>query len=153
MGKPFAAFTFLLLAGCVSIPIGPSVRVLPAPGKPFDVFVREDALCRQFAVQQTGISATQSASDNTVAGAVLGTAVGAAAGALVDGSHGAGVGAATGLVFGTVAGSSTGYGTAYTVQRRYDNAYQQCMYAHGNQVPGAPAPNYPPPPPPPRTTN
>ena len=53
MGKPFVAVSVLLLAGCVSIPIGPSVRVLPAPGKPFDVFVREDALCRQFAVQQT----------------------------------------------------------------------------------------------------
>ncbi|HKW93428.1 MAG TPA: glycine zipper family protein [Methylomirabilota bacterium] len=46
---------------------------------------------------------------------------------------------------------------AWEVQRRYDNAYVQCMYAKGNQVPGrAPAqaappapPAGPPPPPPP----
>lgn len=45
---------------------------------------------------------------------------------------------------------------AWEVQRRYDNAYIQCMYAKGHQVPGrnlpartpaTPAPPAPPPPP------
>ncbi|HWS11702.1 MAG TPA: YMGG-like glycine zipper-containing protein [Rhodocyclaceae bacterium] len=147
--RALIAAPFLLLAGCVIIPAGPSVRVLPGPNKPFDVFVRDDAYCRQFAAQQTGIAPTQSAADNVAAGAAVGTVVGAAAGALVDGGHGAAVGAATGLVVGTAAGSSGGYYSSYTLQRRYDIAYQQCMYAYGNQVPGAPAPSAPPPPPPP----
>jgi hypothetical protein len=50
----------------------------------------------------------------------------------------------------------------YEVQRRYDNAYVQCMYAKGNQVPGrapatpaaspTPPAGTPPPPPPPAPT-
>jgi len=77
------------------------------------------------------------------------------------------VGAGTGLAFGTMAGVGEGERSAYGAQRRYDNAYQQCMYAQGNRVPvsgrmmtnSAPAytnsynnsANYPPPntPPPP----
>jgi hypothetical protein len=30
---------------------------------------------------------------------------------------------------------------AFEVQRRYDNAYVQCMYAKGHQVPSLPAPS------------
>jgi hypothetical protein len=30
---------------------------------------------------------------------------------------------------------------AFGVQRRYDNAYMQCMYAKGHQVPSPPAPS------------
>ncbi|HEY7039434.1 MAG TPA: hypothetical protein VID28_11295 [Methylomirabilota bacterium] len=30
---------------------------------------------------------------------------------------------------------------AFEVQRRYDNAYMQCMYAKGHQVPSLPAPS------------
>jgi len=59
------------------------------------------------------------------------------------------------------------YGDEWVVQRRYDNAYMQCMYAKGNQVPGVvrtyrravppppPSPGFTPPPsgfyPPPAT--
>jgi len=32
---------------------------------------------------------------------------------------------------------------AWEVQRRYDNAYVQCMYAKGHQVPSPPAPARP----------
>jgi hypothetical protein len=38
----------------------------------------------------------------------------------------------------------------WAVQRRYDNAYMQCMYAKGNQVPGATRTGAVPPPPPPQ---
>jgi hypothetical protein len=40
----------------------------------------------------------------------------------------------------------------WEAQRRYDGAYQQCMYAKGNQIPGAMRQTrrgYGPPPPPP----
>jgi hypothetical protein len=75
---------------------------------------------------------------------------------------GAAIGAGTGLLLGSAAGSSYAAGSYYAVQRRYDNAYVQCMYAKGNQVPryrrpGRSAPRrsydlpppaaYPPPPP------
>ena len=59
----------------------------------------------------------------------------------------------SGLVLGTAGGVQAGQGWYYEVQRRYDNAYQQCMYAKGNQVPTAartstrPARYLPPPPP------
>jgi hypothetical protein len=67
---------------------------------------------------------------------------------------GAAIGAGTGLLFGTLAGSERGYYYERSVQRRYDIAYQQCMYAKGNQIPGMVEPTRrvyrrtPPPPPP-----
>jgi len=81
--------SLLALSGCETLPIGPSVLVLPARGKPFEVFQAEVADCRQWANQQIG--------------------------------------------------GSAGEYQAYEwdeAQRRYDNAYLQCMYAKGNQVPG-----------------
>jgi hypothetical protein len=38
----------VLLAACAEIPNGPSVAVMPPPGKPFDLFVADDQLCRWF---------------------------------------------------------------------------------------------------------
>jgi hypothetical protein len=66
--------------------MGPSINAMPAQGKPFDVFVGEDATCRQWAQRQIG-DAMYENYDNEF-------------------------------------------------QHRYDNAYIQCMYAYGNQVPG-----------------
>ena len=37
------------IAGCATIPAGPNVVVMPAAGKPFEVFVADDSLCRRFA--------------------------------------------------------------------------------------------------------
>ncbi len=149
-------FPVLLAAitGCATIPAGPTVVVMPAPGKPFEVFVADDAVCRQFAETQTGIHPQQAATQSTVTGAVAGTAVGAAAGAAIGAAAGApGVGAAagagSGLLLGTAVGANAGYGAGFTLQQRYNIAYTQCMYAKGNQVPGvAPMAATPPPPPP-----
>jgi hypothetical protein len=59
------------------------------------------------------------------------------------------VGAASGLVIGSAAGAGAADASSWELQRRYDLAYEQCMYAHGNQVPGyARITNTPPPPPP-----
>jgi hypothetical protein len=125
---------------------------MPAPGKPFDLFVAEETICRQYAAQQAGLAPPQAAEQSVLTGAVAGTALGAAAGATLGAAAGnAGIGAAagagTGLLVGTAVGTDAGYGATWMLQRRYDIAYVQCMYAKGNQVPGLPVVSMPPPPP------
>jgi hypothetical protein len=70
----------------------------------------------------------------TLIGAGLGAAIGAAGG---NAGLGAGIGAASGLLIGSSAGTESARATGYDAQRRYDVAYQQCMYAKGNQIPVA----------------
>lgn len=128
-----SALLSLVLAGCATTPTAPSVAVMPAPYKPFEVFQTDDAGCRQFAQQQ--VSGTPTSADRTATGAIAGAALGAAAGALIgQSSEAAGVGAGAGLLLGA-ANANSGY-RGYAPQRRFDIAYQQCMYAKGNQVPG-----------------
>lgn len=131
----------LILGGCATFPTGPSVRVLPAPGKAFEQFMAEDAECRQWAEQRSGMSAQDTTNRNTATGAVAGTAIGAGVGAAlgaVSGNAGAGavIGGGSGLLLGTASGASSGQVYGMEAQRRYDNTYVQCMYAKGNQVPG-----------------
>lgn len=137
-----------VLAACAQMPTAPTIAVMPAPGMPFDVFQQDNAVCQLYARQSLGGNAS-AANSQVATGAVAGTAVGAAAGALIGGNSGAaGAGAATGLLFGTAMGASSANETTYGLQRRYNIAYAQCMYAKGNQVPGYSAPQYVPPPPP-----
>jgi outer membrane lipoprotein SlyB len=157
-----APFLLLLaLNGCATLPAGPSVNVLPARGKSFDTFRTEDAACRQWADQQIGVATQQTYDKNVATGAVAGTAVGTGLGAAIgsaSGHVGAGalIGAASGLLVGTAVGSDSGRVYGQEAQRRYDNAYVQCMYSYENQVPGyrqvitvqQPAVAVPPPPPP-----
>src|SRR5207244_7788901 len=135
---PLAAAS--LLAACATVPTGPSVMVLPGTGKNFEQFQADDAVCRQWAAQQTGTTPRRAATESTVSGAAIGTAVGAAAGAAIGAAAGspatgAAVGAGVGLLGGTAAGASAGSSGQDTVQRRYDMTYMQCMYAKGNQIP------------------
>jgi hypothetical protein len=135
-------FALLALAGCATLPTGPSVRVLPGEGKPFEQFQADDAICRQWASQQIGNSPQQTANQNTATGAVAGTLIGAGLGAAIGAATGnpgtgAAIGAGSGLLVGTAAGAESGRASGYEAQRRYDNTYVQCMYAKGNQVPGA----------------
>lgn len=151
------AVLILVLSGCVTVPRGPSVMVMPPPGKPFDLFQKEDAVCRQWAAQQIGLSPQETVDQNTAAGAAVGTIVGAGIGAAIGAASGhsgtgAAVGAATGLLFGASAGAESGQYYGREAQRRYDYAYQQCMYANGNVIPGMRRVRRtatPPPPPPP----
>lgn len=150
-----------LLDACATMPTGPSVMSLPGEGKSFEEFRLDDAVCRQYAFEQIGgVPGQQAAQSSAVTSAVVGTAVGAAAGAAIgsasgDMGAGAAIGAGTGLLFGSAAGSNYAAGSYYEVQRRYDHAYLQCMYAKGNQIPGYWRParsesgtrSYPPPPP------
>src|SRR5208283_1451699 len=128
-------------------PMGPTVAVMPAPGKPFDVFQGDQAVCKGFASQQVQGGAQQ-ANNSQVGTAVIGTLLGAGLGAAIGGGRGAAIGAGAGALGGTAVGSNQAARGQYTAQQLYDNAYSQCMYSKGNQVPGAAAPRpvYPPPP-------
>jgi len=159
MKRLLAPLAMLVAAGCATPPpAGPSIMVLPGSGKSFEQFRYDDHECRQYATAQTGGATTQqAANDSALKSAAVGTAVGAAAGGLLGGSSGAGAGAGMGLAVGALAGTDAANVSAYSLQRRYDIAYEQCMYAKGNQVPmaanrygprRAPAAAVPPPPPP-----
>lgn len=146
----------LALGGCATVPTpaGPSVMVLPTPGKPLDLFQEEDYYCRQWARQQIGLSpqdvANQTAANAAAAGTVVGAALGAAIGsASGHAGEGAIIGAGSGLLAGAASGAESGAAYGWEVQRRYDIAYQQCMYANGNVLPGMTyrAWRLPPPPP------
>ena len=151
----FALIGLLAVGACASIPSGPSVMVLPGTGKTFDQFRADDYECRQFAHSQVGgKEAEQAAGESVAKSAALGTAVGAAAGAALGGRSGAAAGAGGGLLFGTAAGAGEGDRSSYGLQRRYDQAFVQCMYAKGHKVPvsgrfTSTSPSYAPPPPPP----
>jgi len=160
----------LLTTACASVPTGPSVMVLPGTGKNFDQFQHDDAVCRQWAAQQTGTTTERASTNTAVSGAAIGTVLGAAAGAALGAAAGSpGTGAAAGAGVGLLGGTAVGAGNASTaygsVQRRYDASYMQCMYAKGHQIPVArgsapaytspsarPASTPPPPPPPPAGT-
>lgn len=151
------AFAVLALSACASTPVGPSAMVLPGTGKSFDQFRADDLECRQFASGQVGGATPDSvALDSGVRSAALGTVLGGLAGAAVDGSHGAAVGAGVGLLAGGLAGTGAGAQSGYGLQRRYDYAFGQCMYAKGHKIPvtgrfseRSLPPGYAPPPPPP----
>jgi hypothetical protein len=130
------------LSGCASLPTGPSVMVLPAAGKSFEQFQVEDAACRQWAAQQVGGPPGAPVNQNTAVGAAVGTAVGAGLGAAIGAASGhagagAAIGAGAGLLGGAAAGANADQASGWNAQRRYDMAYQQCMYAKGNQIPMA----------------
>ena len=148
----------LLLGACTTLPSGPSVMALPGSGKNFDQFRVDDFDCRQYAAMQVGGSdANQAGTGAGLKSAAVGTAIGAVAGAAMGGHDGAGSGAAAGLIVGSMAGAGAAEQSAWGTQRRYDNAYVQCMYAKGHRVPvsggysqslpAVPAGSPPPPPP------
>lgn len=149
----------IALSGCATIPSGPSVMVMPAPGKPFEAFRADDSVCRQWAMEQTGMTPNDTVNENVASGAVIGTLMGAGLGAAIgaasgNAATGAAIGAASGLLGGTAMASGPAYASGWEAQRRYDIAYQQCMYAKGNQIPGVMRASrraywIPPPPPPP----
>src|SRR2546425_6449911 len=124
----------LLMTACATVPTGPSVMVLPANGKTFEQFQADDAVCRQWSLQQTGTTTKQASTGSAVSGAVIGTAVGAAAGAAIGGAAGspatgAAVGAGAGLLGGTSIGASHAEGASTSVQHRCDMTFTQCMFA------------------------
>ena len=167
LSRPVLVVIIVGIAGCVSMPTGPSVMVLPGTGKSFDEFRADDMGCKQYAFDQIGgETAARAQESSAVTSAAVGAAVGAVAGAAIGGrSSSAAAGAGVGLVGGSLAGASAGNVSGYEAQRRYDIAYLQCMYAKGHRIPASgyyapppgtsqvtppPPPAGSPPPPPPR---
>lgn len=126
--------------------MAPTIQVMPAPNKPFPVFQQDDATCRQWADSRVA-GAQQQANGQMATGIIGGTLLGAGVGAAFGGGRGAAIGAGAGAVAGTAEGANASAQTQAMAQQQYDNAYAQCMYSRGNQVPGyqAPAPAPPPP--------
>jgi len=143
-----AGVAAVALAGCVQQPAGPSVAVMPAPYKPFDIFQQDQTLCTQYASQSVNGGAQQ-ANNQAFGTTLLTTILGAGLGAAIGGGQGAAIGAASGALGGAALAAGPAGNDQYALQQRYDIAYSQCMYARGNQVPGYAAPSPPPPPPPP----
>ncbi|MBV8666996.1 MAG: glycine zipper family protein [Burkholderiaceae bacterium] len=151
----------LLLGACTTVPTGPTVAVMPGTGKSLEQFNADDLVCRQYASNSIS-GAVQASNDKAVESGVVGSLIGAAAGAALGGNHqGAAVGAGAGLLVGSAGGANSSQYGSYNIQRRYDVAYEQCMYTKGNSVPVAggmrresrppvsyapPPPNMPPPP-------
>lgn len=138
----------LLVTGCAQTPMGPTVQVMPGPGKSFETFTYDQALCKQYAEGAVAGQA-QNANTRAVGAAALTTVVGAGLGAAIGGGRGAGIGAASGALGGTAIGAGMSSNQQYGIQQQYDNAFAQCMYSKGNMVPGY-GPmmvNAPPPPP------
>lgn len=131
----------LLGSGCAVYPTGPSRMALPGTQATFEQFQADDRACQGYAMQASGaLSAQQGAQKGAVDSAAVGTVVGAAAGALIgaaagDPAVGAGIGAGSGLLLGSASGTDAYRASGYRMQDRYDNAYIQCMYARGHQVP------------------
>ena len=137
MALPLAAS---LAAGCATYPTGPSVTALPGTQSSFDQFRADDLNCRLYARQAAGLPPEQAASNAAINSATVGTMVGAAAGALLgaaggNAGTGAALGAGTGLLFGSAAGAEAGSQSGRSAQEMLDQAYVQCMYGKGHQVP------------------
>jgi hypothetical protein len=147
--------SMMLLASCAQMPTGPSVAVMPGPNKPFEIFMQDDQLCRSWASHAIGLAGHDAAAEQLLATTITGAAIGAIAGAAGGGHRSVETGAAMGTVVGATVGANQSAATAWNAQRRYDIAYQQCMYSKGNLVSyygdrpiQNPAPMWAPPPPP-----
>ena len=88
-GSVLLLLVVVTLSACATIPTGPSVTVWPGPGKPFEVFQSDDAVCRQWASQQIGgAQASESAGKTLASGAAIGTILGAGLGAAIGAATG-----------------------------------------------------------------
>lgn len=151
-----AAGVLTLLSACAATPMGPTVQVMPGPGKTFDVFQIDQFNCKNYAQQQVQGQA-EAYNQRAVGGAVLTTVIGAGLGAAIGGAAGnagagAAIGAASGAAGGGIYGANATQNAQWSIQQQYDNAFSQCMYLKGEMVPGfaplaAEAPPMPPPPP------
>lgn len=125
-----------VLGGCATEPMGPTARVLPAPGKPFEAFASDQSLCKQFAGGEVRGGA-ELADLKRLGGAMLTAGLGTGLGAAIDRRQSPQIGAALGGIMGASTGANGSARDQNDLQYRYDLAYTQCMYSRGNQVAGA----------------
>ena len=99
----------------------------------------DDAVCRQYADQQTAALRAQ-AQNQAVGGTIVGGLLGAGIGAAVGGPRGAAIGAGTGALVGTGTGMANAQATSDYANQQYYAYYQQCM---ASRTPAAAPPAYP----------
>jgi hypothetical protein len=136
----FSVATAALLASCAATPLGPTVQVMPGPGKTMDAFQADNGSCKSFAADQVkgqADAANQRALGTALLTTALGAATGAAGGSLDNNAGGgAALGGAVGAGAGSAIGAMNNSADQQGIQAQYDNAFSQCMYAKGEQVPG-----------------
>ncbi len=133
------AMAMLALCGCQpAAPTGPTIAVMPAPGKSLTQFQNDDAICRNFAANQsyqpaaTGLgSPAGTAAATTVGGTAAGALLGAAGG---NAGMGAAIGAGIGLLGGAAYGVHKKNQSEASQQQSYNIAYAQCMKTRGNHM-------------------
>ena len=113
---------------------------MPAKGKSYEAFQRDDDFCQANAQRAVGYQSPGEAANNSaVKSAAIGTGLGALAGAAIGSAsgnlgRGAAIGAGTGLLAGALVGSNNARESGGAVQGRYDLAYAQCMRSRGHDV-------------------
>lgn len=128
-GIPLVAL--LMVAGCDTMPQGPTVTALPGTNETFDEFRTHDVGCRQFADIQVANAISASAVRPIGLTTIpTGPAVCAAANAAGE-DHGAAAARSGSLIDGIDSAQFAGIG----LQRHYNCAYVQCMYTKGDKVP------------------
>lgn len=132
----FVGVPVLFLSACATQPLGPTVQVMPGATKPFEIFQDDQVACKKYADEQVAGQA-DAQNKKAIGTAAIGTALGGLLGAAVGGNQGAGVGGATGAIAGTGVAANGVNSGQMSIQDQYNNAYLQCMYSKGNQVPGA----------------
>lgn len=124
--KGLPLLVLALLAGCYTMPEGPTVTALQGDAKSANEFRTDNGDCRQYAYAQADEATSASAGHP---GRGTRSAHGAAAGATADAAL---AGARTGsIIDGTDSAQFGGFGP----QEVYNRAFVQCMYFRGNKVP------------------
>ena len=145
MRTAIAGLCVLGVSACATTPMGPSIPVMPPPDRPFSQFQQDDFFCRGQAANAVQ-GQVQAANNAQVGGALFTTILGAALGGAIGGGHGAAIGAAAGAGAGSLYGVNSAQWQQLSIQQRYDIVYAQCMYAHGNVLPGYGRSRFAPPP-------
>jgi outer membrane lipoprotein SlyB len=134
-----AMVAVIALTACAPTVMAPTIPVMPGANKPFDQFAADQQTCQYYANSQVAPLSAQ-ANNQAVGSALLTTALGAGLGAAIGGGQGAAIGAASGAVLGGAVGAQGSSLAGMSIQQQFNIFFAQCMYAHGNQVPGF-APN------------
>ncbi|GBQ89670.1 hypothetical protein AA23498_0683 [Acetobacter nitrogenifigens DSM 23921 = NBRC 105050] len=135
-----------LLSACATTPDGPSVPVMPPPGKSFAQFSQESGFCKSQATNAVHGQA-ENANHRAIVGALIPTAIGAGLGAAIGSAYGdpwhgsyagtgAGIGAGSGVAVGGAMGMASSSRAQGGIQQQYDNVYAACMLTYGNLIPG-----------------
>ena len=132
--RPYIALLLsALLVGCVTVPAGPHIAVMPAKGKTLEQFKADDQTCKAYAQAQIGDDLEKNSAMTTLMDMAIGGAVGALGGqAIGHNTKGTVAGAGIGMAAGLATGAYQANKASDDAQIRYDNAYQVCMHAKGH---------------------